>query len=70
MSADVIKKLQDRVKKLLLRNEQLTNLLSTTGIKIPSECGVVKKCRKTHKFSNAISADQQTKLLQKELESK
>lgn len=66
MLADVVKKLQDRVKKLLLRNEQLASLLSTTGIKIPSECGVVKKSKKTHKFLNAISAEQQTKLLQKE----
>lgn len=66
MLADVIKKLQDRVKKLLLRNEQLASLLSTTGIKIPSECGVVKKSKKIHKLSNTISAEQQTKLLQKE----
>ncbi|KAL1491055.1 hypothetical protein ABEB36_011708 [Hypothenemus hampei] len=68
VSTDVIKKLEDRIKKLLLRNEQLTNLLRGTGIKIPSECGTVKKFKKPLKYSNAISKEKQKKVLQAEVE--
>ncbi|XP_066157090.1 mucin-3A-like [Euwallacea fornicatus] len=68
VSSNVIKKLQERVKKLLLRNEHLASLLKTTGIKIPSECGVVKKLKSRRKYINVISKEQEAKMLQKEME--
>ncbi|XP_050310129.1 uncharacterized protein LOC126746072 [Anthonomus grandis grandis] len=64
---DVLKKLQDRVKKLLLRNEQLAGLLKNAGIKVPAECGAVKKVKKAPKYANNISPEQ-AKEFQKELE--
>lgn len=53
-----IKRLSDRIKKLILRNEQLSNLLKDAGISIPSECGRVKKIRKALPWSNKISPEE------------
>lgn len=62
----MIKKLHDRVKKLMIRNEQLCNLLIDAGIRLPSECGNVKKFRGTKIWSNRITPEQAKKLLKKE----
>ncbi|CAG9768002.1 unnamed protein product [Ceutorhynchus assimilis] len=64
----LIKKLEDRVKKLLLRNEQLSKCLSKAGIKAKSESGTAKRNKKPPKYANAISGEQQAEFLQKELE--
>ncbi|GJQ87563.1 hypothetical protein Trydic_g4830 [Trypoxylus dichotomus] len=63
-----IKKLHDRVRKLVIRNEQLCNLLIDAGIKLPSECGNVKKFKGTKIWSNRITPEQAKKLLKKEKE--
>lgn len=65
-----IKKLWDRIKKLLLRNEQLTILLKDAGIAVPSEYGKIKKFKKSLLWSNRISAEQVKILSKKESESK
>ncbi|KAK9710240.1 Helix-loop-helix DNA-binding domain [Popillia japonica] len=64
----IIKKLHDRVKRLVIRNEQLCNLLVDAGIRLPSECGNVKKFRGTKVWSNRITPEQAKKLLKKEKE--
>lgn len=67
VSNDIIKKLEDRIKKLLVRNEELANLLKNAGIRVPSAFGYVKKFRRTYKLSSRITQDQ-AEILQKELE--
>lgn len=64
-----VKKLQERIKKLLIRNEQLTCLFKNAGIKPPTVVGTVKRFRKKGIWSNRFP--QQSKDLQKkETESK
>ncbi|CAG9859115.1 unnamed protein product [Phyllotreta striolata] len=49
---DQVKKLQDRIKKLILRNEQLTSLFREAGITLPKVVGPIKKFRKPGLWSN------------------
>lgn len=65
----IIKKLQDRVKKLLVRNEQLSNLLRDAGITVPSVCGTIKRFKKKPLWSERISPEQ-AELRKNEVESK
>ncbi|XP_076250544.1 uncharacterized protein LOC143190251 isoform X2 [Rhynchophorus ferrugineus] len=67
IKADIIKKLQDRIKKLLVRNEQLSNLLKNAGITVPREYSAVKKFSRRYKDAYKLSEDQ-VKAVQKELE--
>lgn len=67
MSTDVIKRLEERIKKLLLRNELLTGLVRSAGLKIPADQR--KKGRKAPKYANALSKEQQASAIAKELES-
>ncbi|KAJ8920342.1 hypothetical protein NQ315_012004 [Exocentrus adspersus] len=64
---NIIKKLQDRVKKLLVRNEQLSNLLRDAGISVPSVCGTIKKFKKTL-WSRRITPEQAEKFRKNEME--
>lgn len=64
-----IKRLSDRIKKLILRNEQISNLFKDAGISIPSECGRVKKYKKALPWSNKISPKQAKILAAKENQS-
>lgn len=52
-----IRKLQERIKKLLTRNEQLANLLQTAGIRVPSECGTVKSFNHNKKWASKITPE-------------
>ncbi|GLV38305.1 hypothetical protein CBL_05235 [Carabus blaptoides fortunei] len=54
---DEIKHLHERVRKLVVRNEQLANLLHDAGIKVPSECGGVRTFREPLLWSNRITAE-------------
>ncbi|KAH1003098.1 hypothetical protein HUJ05_011038 [Dendroctonus ponderosae] len=66
VSGDVIKRLEDRVKKLLLRNEQLAGLVRSAGLKIPQDFR--KRVRKAPKYANALSKEQQASAIEKELD--
>ncbi|KAK4876475.1 hypothetical protein RN001_012897 [Aquatica leii] len=57
-----IKTLYSRIKKLLLRNEQLCNLLKDAGIKIPSDYGSLKNFRQSLHWANKITPEQAKKL--------
>lgn len=57
--SDVIKRLQTRIRKLLVRNEQLSNLLKNAGITVPREYSAVKKFTKSYK--DIYKASQQRK---------
>lgn len=70
ISGEEIKKLYERIKKLILRNEQLCSLLKDAGIRVPSECGVVKNFKKSKPWSNRISPEQAKILAEKENQSK
>ncbi|KAF5298912.1 hypothetical protein FQR65_LT09565 [Abscondita terminalis] len=63
-----IKTLCARVKKLLLRNEQLSNLLRDAGIKIPSAYGSVKHFRNSFQWGNKITQEQANLLKKEELQ--
>lgn len=65
-----IKRLSERIKKLILRNEQLCSLLKDAGIKVPSECGSVKNFKKAKPWANRISPEQAKSLAEKENQSK
>lgn len=64
-----IKKLYERIKKLLTRNEQLSNLLKDAGITVPSECGKIK-FKKPLPWANKISPEQAKVLSKNENQSK
>ncbi|XP_022901295.2 SUN domain-containing protein 2-like [Onthophagus taurus] len=64
-TCEKIKKLRDQIKKLLIRNEQLCNLLKDAGIRYPSECGLVK-FKTPKKWANKITQDQAKALADKE----
>ncbi|KAK5645083.1 hypothetical protein RI129_006383 [Pyrocoelia pectoralis] len=63
-----IKLLYGRVKKLLLRNEQLSNLLKDAGIKIPSAYGSVKNFKEPLRWANKITQEQAKELQKEELQ--
>lgn len=52
-----LRRLHERVDKLLARNEQLSRLLQAAGIKAPSECGTVTDFRPKKKWSDKISPE-------------
>lgn len=54
-----------RVKKLLIRNEQLSKLLQDAGIRVPSECGIVKKFRDGKKWAHKFTQEQAKLLAEK-----
>lgn len=62
---DEIDKLNEHVKKLTTRNEQLSKLLQTAGIRIPNEVGTVSGFKHTKKWSGKISAEEAKKLAEK-----
>ncbi|KAG5890128.1 hypothetical protein JTB14_027795 [Gonioctena quinquepunctata] len=61
---DIVKKLQKRIKKLLVRNEQLNNLLRDAEISVPTVVGTVRKFPRKLPWSKRISPDQ-AKIFQK-----
>lgn len=64
-----IQKLYERIKKLLARNEQLTNLLKDAGITVPSEREKVK-FKKPLPWTNKVSPEQAKILSKNENQSK
>lgn len=60
-----IRKLCQRIKKLLTRNEQLSKLLQDAGIRVPSECGSVKKFKDRKKWANKITPEQAKIIVEK-----
>ncbi|KAF5271860.1 hypothetical protein FQA39_LY08000 [Lamprigera yunnana] len=60
--------LYGRVKKMLVRNEQLCNLLKDAGIKIPSEYGNVKHFRNPLQWANKITTEQAKKFEKEEMQ--
>lgn len=70
VQGEEIKRLYERIKKLILRNEQLCSLLKDAGIKVPSECGNVKNFKKAKPWSNRITPEQAKLLAEKENQSK
>lgn len=65
-----IKALYERIKKLLSRNEQLSNLLRDAGIRIPTEYGSIKNFKEPLRWSNKITSEQAKELAEKEAQSK
>ncbi|KAF2895423.1 hypothetical protein ILUMI_10751 [Ignelater luminosus] len=61
-----IKALYERIKKLLTRNEQLSNLLRDAGIRIPTEYGSIKNFKEPLRWSNKITPEQAKELAEKE----
>ncbi|KAH0821588.1 hypothetical protein GEV33_001203 [Tenebrio molitor] len=63
------RKLQERIKRLLSKNEQLSSLLRDAKITIPPGCAIVRKFKNPLYWSNRILPEQAKILQKRELES-
>ncbi|RZB40490.1 proteoglycan 4-like, partial [Asbolus verrucosus] len=68
LQREEFKKLQERIKRLLSKNEHLCSLLRDAKITIPPGCAIVKKFRSPLSWSNKILPDQAKFLQKKEIE--
>lgn len=71
-SDDIIKKLHERVRRLLYRNELLAKLLHDAGIKIPKfvgSVGIIKNIIRNYRWKNNFSPEQAKLLSKAEMES-